>query len=152
MHIIYMYNNPGWLYWPCTDPEMFLRNFNFPGGGGVQSTPTPSRSAHADNSLDFYCIRGTCVSCTITPLPLLFDVFETFEFSNWRSGHNFVDHGWWVFYAISLHLVSIYIKLRSLFNPLLFLEYTIRNKSLKLIANTSESYKVITCTFLLITL
>lgn len=73
-------------------------------------------------------IRGKSVSCTITWLPLLFDVFETFEFSNWRSGHYFVDHGWWVSYAISFRFVLIYIELRSLFNPLPFLQNTMKKK------------------------
>lgn len=90
-------------------------------------------------------IRGKSVSCTITWLPLLFDVFETFEFSNWRSGHYFVDHGWWVSYAISFRFVLIYIELRSLFNPLPFLQNTMKKDYLrKLIANTSESIKVTT--------
>lgn len=73
-------------------------------------------------------IRGKSVSCTITRLPLLFDVFETFEFSNWGSGHYFVDHGWWVSYAISFRFVLIYIELRSLFNPLPFLQNTMKKR------------------------
>lgn len=73
-------------------------------------------------------IRGKSVSCTITRLPLLFDVFETFEFSNWRSGHYFVDHGWWVSYSISFRFVLIYIELRSLFNPLPFLQNTMKKR------------------------
>lgn len=90
-------------------------------------------------------IRGKSVSRTITRLPLLFDVFETFEFSNWRSGHYFVDHGWWVSYAISFRFVLIYIELRSLFNLLSFLQNTMKKDYLrKLIANTSESIKVTT--------
>lgn len=64
----------------------------------------------------------------ITWSPLLFDVFETFEFSNWRSGHYFVDHGWWVSYAISFRFVLIYIELRSLFNPLPFLQNTMKQR------------------------
>lgn len=106
--------------------QNFLRSFNFSRGGG---RPNPSRSAHADNSLDFYYIyEGKVFHALITWSPLLFDVFETFEFSNWRSGHYFVDHGWWVSYAISFRFVLIYIELRSLFNLLSFLQNTMKKR------------------------
>lgn len=125
--------------------QNFLRSFNFSRGGGVVQTPLDPHMLTIHLISILLHIRGKSVSCTITWLPLLFDVFETFEFSNWRSGHYFVDHGWWVSYAISFRFVLIYIELRSLFNPLPFLQNTMKKDYLcKLIANTSESIKVTT--------
>lgn len=109
--------------------QNFLRSFNFSrGGGGVVQTPLDPHMLTIHLISILLHIRGKSVSCTITWLPLLFDVFETFEFSNWRSGHYFVDHGWWVSYAISFRFVLIYIELRSLFNPLPFLQNTMKKK------------------------
>lgn len=108
--------------------QNFLRSFNFSGGEGVVQTPLDPHMLTIHLISILLHIRGESVSCTITWLPLLFDVFETFEFSNWRSGHYFVDHGWWVSYAISFRFVLIYIELRSLFNPLPFLQNTMKKR------------------------
>lgn len=108
--------------------QNFLRSFNFSRGGGVVQTPLDPHMLTIHLISILLHIRGKSVSCTITWLPLLFDVFETFEFSNWRSGHYFVDHGWWVSYAISFRFVLIYIELRSLFNPLPFLQNTMKQR------------------------
>lgn len=124
--------------------QKFLRSFNFPGGGGG-GVQTPLDPHVLTIHLISITYEGKVFHALITRLPSLFDVFETFEFSNWRSGHYFVDHGWWVSYAISFRSVLIYIELRSLFNLLSFLQNTMKKDYLrKLIANTSESIKVTT--------